>query len=80
MRARVKTAIRYTWNAIAGDWMQAVGDADGSCDLESMIEGCIDADRVLAFGDDDEAAEALYALKSWEEMKALGREALKGYV
>lgn len=79
MRARVIVAIQQTWNAIASDWYEACSHGGGECDLESAIEGCIDADRTACFGGDAEAAEALYALGSWEEMCELGREALKGY-
>jgi len=79
MKKRILTAIRYTWGAIEGDWRAVCEqNAFGRCTLSSAVEGCIDADRTLTFGGDNEAADVLYGL-TWDDMKALGNEALKGY-
>jgi hypothetical protein len=78
MKKRILTAIQYTWNAIAGDWYAVCEQHGGECTLSSAVEGCIDADRTLTFGGDDEAADVLYGL-TWDDMKLLGKEALKEY-
>ena len=78
MKERILIAIRYTWAAIASDWYQVASQFGGTCTLSSAVEGCIDADRTLTFGGDDEAADVLYGL-TWDDMKLLGKEALKEY-
>jgi len=78
MEERIRLAIIYTYEAIHGDLAEAYSYSDRELDLAGAIEGCIDADRVLAHGGDEEAAQVLYSL-TWDEMKVHGHEALKGY-
>lgn len=79
MRTRVKQAIRRTFEVIAGDLEDACAQCGERMDLADAIEGCIDADRVRDYGGDKEAAEALYSLTCWSDMKRLGEEALREY-
>ena len=76
MQQRIIKAMNKTWQAIGSDALEAVADELGQDGLsrEEVIELVIDAGRVGAFGNDKEAAEALYKL-TYDEMVAIGRKA-----
>ncbi|MCR4286198.1 MAG: hypothetical protein NUW00_04865 [Candidatus Kaiserbacteria bacterium] len=78
MKARVARAICFTFEEIAPDLEAALSEGE-RLDLETAVESTLSAYRVKAFGEDDEAADALYELDSWEDMYDLAREALKSH-
>lgn len=79
METRIVNAISHTFTQIASDLEEGCAEMGEHMTLEVALEGCIDADRVATFGQDPEAAKALYALGSYKEMCVLGRKALKQY-
>ena len=79
MKERVITAIQCTYEYIASDLAECSRACGEEFTLEHAIEGAIDADRVVDYGHDKEAAAALHALKNCSAMKKLGKEALKEY-
>ena len=43
-------AVIHTWQAIGSDMLQACGECEEDADNEAMVEGCIDADRIVVYG------------------------------
>jgi hypothetical protein len=76
MKKRIIMAMSKTWNYIGHDLLTETGDISQA----EVIEVVLDADRVLSFGGDHDAAKTLYEL-SYNAMKKIGKEAfpLKRY-
>ena len=64
----IERALWKTWEAIVPD----LGD-DGPIPREDVIELVLDADRVLTYGRDREAAKALYSMNDEERESFLRR-------
>jgi hypothetical protein len=43
-------AIHNTWQAIGSDLLQCYDGSDEEPDNEAVVEGCIDADRIVVYG------------------------------
>ncbi|MFH2066487.1 MAG: hypothetical protein ABIK15_14910 [Pseudomonadota bacterium] len=60
MRDRIKRVLENAWNYIADDYLS---QCEGSECLDTDVyEAIVDADRLLNFGEDEEAARAFYAM------------------
>ena len=43
-------AVHHTWQAVGSDLLQCCEACDEEPDNEAMVEGCIDADRIVVYG------------------------------
>jgi len=77
MEQRIVRAMLRTWDEIGGDTLTMLEEADEPAVLpkDEVIELVIDAGRLRVFGGDDEAADELYNLPSYEEKVEIGRKA-----
>jgi hypothetical protein len=63
-------AIHNTWQAIGSDLLACYEETGGEADNEEVVEGCIDADRIVVYGGENGKA-------AQDEFRA--RSAVVGY-